>query len=223
MAADNFLWRIAGWIASQTFVKVTGDVRLELFRHLTGHAPGFFANRLPGMLTSRITATSNAAFQIESMLMWNVLPPCIATIAAIGFLAAVSIPMAAVLVVAAAVIVVVAMFHFAAAGRPLHHDFAKKAARRSTARWSMWSEICRSSGRSAGRLASIRASDATIAHEMTARQRSLRYLEILRLSHALVVVLMTLALVAWAIELWRQQRATAGDVVLVCTLGLSRC
>src|SRR6185437_15763425 len=91
------------------------------------HAPGFFANRLPGMLTSRVTATSNAVFQIENMLMWNVLPPCIATIGAVAFLAVVSIPMAAVVVVVAA-IVMAAMFHFAAAGRPLHHDFANKAA-----------------------------------------------------------------------------------------------
>jgi ATP-binding cassette subfamily B protein len=38
IAADNFLWRIACWIASYTFVAVTGDVRRDLFRHLTGHA-----------------------------------------------------------------------------------------------------------------------------------------------------------------------------------------
>ena len=39
IAADNFLWRIAGWIASFTFVGVTGDLRRDIFRHLTGHAP----------------------------------------------------------------------------------------------------------------------------------------------------------------------------------------
>jgi ATP-binding cassette subfamily B protein len=63
--------------------------------------------------------------------------------------------------------------------------------------------------------------DSTVAEEMTARRRSLLYLEKLRLSHALVVVFMTLALLAWAITLWQEKRATAGDVVLVCTLGLS--
>ena len=112
------------------------------------------------------------------------------------------------------------MFRFAAAGRPLHHDFAKKAARVDG---EMVDVI--------GNLSLVRAFggtareherfDATVEHEMTARQRSLRYLEILRLSHALVVVVMTLAMLAWAIELWRQGRATAGDVVLVCTLGIS--
>jgi len=219
VAADNFLWRVASWIASRTFVQVTGDVRSELFRHLTGHAPLFFANRLPGMLTGRITATSNAVFQIENMMMWNVLPPCAATIVAIGFLAMVSLPMAAVLVVASAV-VVIAMFHFAAAGRPLHHDFVKKAARVDGEMVDVVGNmsLVRAFGGTAREHARF---DATVAHEMSARQRSLRYLEILRLSHALIVVVMMLGLLAWAIELWRQERATPGDFILVCTLGLS--
>jgi ATP-binding cassette subfamily B protein len=127
VAADNLLWRVASWIASHAFVKVTGDLRSELFRHLIGHAPVYFAERLPGMLTSRVTATSNAVFQIENMFVWNVLPPCAATGGAIAFLTTVSVKMAAVLVVVAA-IVMMAMFRFAAAGRPLHHDFASKAA-----------------------------------------------------------------------------------------------
>ena len=53
-----------------------------MFRHLTGHAPSYFSDRLPGMLTSRITATSNAVFTVENMFVWNVLPPCIATVSA---------------------------------------------------------------------------------------------------------------------------------------------
>src|SRR4051812_2183843 len=58
LAADNLLWRVAGWIASYAVVGVTADLRAELFRHLTLHSPSYFADRLPGMLTSRITATS---------------------------------------------------------------------------------------------------------------------------------------------------------------------
>src|SRR5437762_1320078 len=56
---------------------------------------------------------------------------------------------------------------------------------------------------------------------MAARRRSLYYLEKLRLSHAAVTVLLTIALLAWAIALWENGLSTAGDVVLVCTLGLS--
>src|SRR5664279_405532 len=90
IAADNFLWRIASWTASFTFVGVTGDLRRDIFRHLTGHAPSYFSDRLPGMLTSRITATSNAVFTVENMFVWNVLPPCMATIAAIALISTVS-------------------------------------------------------------------------------------------------------------------------------------
>ena len=127
IAADNFLWRIASWIASFTFVGVTGDLRRDIFRHLTGHAPSYFSDRLPGMLTSRITATSNAVFTVENMFVWNVLPPCIATIAAITLIGTVSLPMAAGLIVIAGGMVI-AMFRLAAAGKPLHDDFADKAA-----------------------------------------------------------------------------------------------
>src|SRR5436309_5895618 len=127
IAADNFLWRIASWTASFTFVGVTGDLRRDIFRHLTGHAPSYFSDRLPGMLSSRITATSNAVFTVENMFVWNVLPPCIATLAAIAFVMTVSALMAAALTVAGG-FVVFGMFRLAAAGRPLHHEFADKTA-----------------------------------------------------------------------------------------------
>ena len=69
IAADNLLWRLAGWVSSHAFVSVTGDLRSELFRHLTGHSPGYFTHRLPGTLTGRVTATSNAAFAIENLFI----------------------------------------------------------------------------------------------------------------------------------------------------------
>ena len=219
IAADNFLWRVASWIASYTFVAVTGDLRRDLFRHLTGHAPSYFADRMPGTLTSRITATSNAVFTLQNMSVWNVMPPCMATLIAIGFVVTVSLPMAAVLM-ALAGILVVAMFRLAAAGRPLHHEFAHRAAAVDGEMIDVvgnlplvWS-FC-GLGREHSRL------DATIDREMTARRRSLLYLEKLRLFHAVVTVVLIIALLAWAIVLWQNGAATAGDVVLVCTLGLS--
>jgi ATP-binding cassette subfamily B protein len=219
IAADNFLWRIAGWIASFTFVGVTGDLRRDIFRHLTGHAPSYFSDRLPGMLTSRITATSNAIFSVENMFIWNVLPPCIATVAAIGLIGTVSLSMSAVLVLIAGGMVV-AMFRLAAAGRPLHDDFADKAA---AVDGEMVDVI--------NNMPLVRAFcglgfehdrfDATVKREVTARGRSLRYLEKLRMTHAAVTVALTIAILAWAITLWQSGSATTGDVVLVCTLGLS--
>jgi ATP-binding cassette subfamily B protein len=153
------------------------------------------------------------------MFVWNVLPPCIATVAAIALIGTVSLPMSAGLIVIAGGMVV-AMFHLAAAGKPLHDDFADKAA---AVDGEMVDVI--------NNMPLVRAFcglsfehdrfDATVNRELTARGRSLRYLEKLRLIHAAVTVALTIALLAWAIVLWQRGAATTGDVVLVCTLGLS--
>jgi ATP-binding cassette, subfamily B, bacterial len=219
IAADNFLWRIASWTASFTFVGVTGDLRRDIFRHLTGHATNYFSDRLPGMLTSRITATSNAIYTVENMFVWNVLPPCIATIVAIALIGTVSLAMAAGLIVVAGAMVI-AMFRLAAAGKPLHDEFADKAA---AVDGEMVDVI--------NNMPLVRAFcglsiehdrfDATVNRELTARGRSLRYLEKLRITHAAITVAMTIALLAWVVVLWQGGSATTGDVVLVCTLGLS--
>src|SRR5580704_4984174 len=195
IAADNLLWRVAAWIANYAFVGVTGDIRRDLFRHLTGHSPAYFADRLPGMLTSRVTATSNAIFTAENMFVWNVLPPCAATVAAIALVSTVSPPMAGALAVVAGIMVCI-MFRLAAAGRPLHHAFG-------------------------GFLREHRRFDATVDRELEARRRSLFYLEKLRIFHAVVTIALTLGLLAWAIMLWTEGEVTTGDVVLACTLSIS--
>jgi ATP-binding cassette subfamily B protein len=112
------------------------------------------------------------------------------------------------------------MFHRAAAGRPLHDEFADKAA---AVDGEMVDVI--------NNMPLVRAFcglsfehdrfDATVNRELTARGRSLRYLEKLRITHAAITVVLTIALLAWAIVLWQNGNATTGDVVLVCTLGLS--
>ena len=219
IAADNFLWRIASWTASFTFVGVTGDLRRDIFRHLTGHAPSYFSDRLPGMLTSRITATSNAVFTVENMFVWNVLPPCIATVAAIALIGTVSPMMAGGLIVVAGAMVI-AMFHLAAAGRPLHDEFADKAAAVDGEMVDVINNMPLVRAFCGLRLEHDRF-DKTVNRELTARGRSLRYLEKLRLTHATITVVLTIALLAWVIVLWQHGGASTGDVVLVCTLGLS--
>ena len=219
IATDNLLWRLAGWVASTTFVGVTGDLRRDLFRHLTGHSQSYFANRMPGTLTSRVTATSNAVYTVENMFVWNVLPPCVATVAAIALTTTISVAMAAGLSIVAG-IMVFAMFRMAVAGRPLHHDFADKAAAIDGEMMDVISNLPIVNAFSGvGR--EHRRFDAIVDREMTARRRSLLYLERLRILHALVTILLTIGLAAWAILLWQRGAATTGDVVLTCTLGLS--
>src|SRR6202046_863955 len=219
IAADNLLWRLAVWIANYAFVSVTGDLRRDLFRHLTGHSQGYFADRMPGTLTSRITSTSNAVFTSENMFFWNVMPPCAATVAAIALVFTVSVPMAVGLSLVSGALVVV-MFRMAAAGRPLHHDFASKAAAVDGEMTDIVGNmpLVRAFG---GFRREHRRFDTTVEREMDARRRSLFYLEKLRIFHALVTIVLVLGLLAWAIVLWQSGAATTGDVVLICTLGIA--
>jgi ATP-binding cassette subfamily B protein len=219
IAADNLLWRLAGWIASHAFVGVTGDLRSELFRYLTGHAPSYFTQRLSGTLTGRVTATSNAAFAVENLFIWNVLPPCAATVGAIAYLAVVSLPMATALL-AISTIIMLLLFRLAARGAPLHHGFADRAARVEGELADVIGNmpLVRTFG-AIGR--EHRRFDQTVGHEMSARRRSLQYLEGLRLLHAAITIVLTVAVFAWAIVLWQRGLVSAGDVVLVCTLGFT--
>ena len=151
------------------------------------------------------------------MLVWNVLPPAWRPLRhrAGG---TVSCGWRAPGVVAGFVIVF--MYRWAAAGGALHHEFANRAA-------AVDGEMTDVVGNMAivkafgGVPHEHRRFDVTVEREMSARRHSLRYLERLRIAHALVTVVLTIALLGWTILLWQRGAATTGDVILVCTLGLS--
>jgi len=141
-----------------------------------------------------------------------------ATVTAIVLIGTISPSMSVALSLIAGAMVI-GLFHLAAAGKPLHDDFADKAA---AVDGEMVDVI--------NNMPLVRAFcgfsfehdrfDATVNREVTARGRSLRYLEKLRLTHAAITVVLTIGLLAWAIVLWQRGSASTGDVVLVCTLGL---
>ena len=219
IAADNAFWRLAAWVGHSTFVNVSGSVRRKLFRHLTGHAPSFFSIQSPGALTSRITSTANAIYTTETMVTFNAMPPLIATLVSILYLATVSIPMALSLTAVAAFVVFV-MFRWAAGGTPLHYAYASNAAGVDGDMIDVVSNM--TVVKAFGRLRSEHLRLAGVINkEMRARKQSLYFLERLRIFHAATTAILTTAVIAWAISLWQAGYATAGDVVLVCTLGLS--
>jgi len=219
VTADNLSWRVGGWMATHGFVAVTGDMRRDLFQHLTGHAPSYFADRQPGTLASRITATANAIYQVENTGAWSVLPPLLAVTFSIAMLATISPAMSAALILAAVSLGAV-LARMAAAGRDLHRHYASTAA-------AVDGELVDV----INNMSLVRAFGATVRErerfadrvgiEMRARGESLRYLERLRLLHAATTAILTAGLLAWAICLWQHRMASTGDVVLVTTLGFT--
>jgi ATP-binding cassette subfamily B protein len=219
IAADNLLWRVGGWVASGSFVRVTGDVRSDLFSHLAGHSPSYFSERLPGTLASRVTATSNAIFQTENSMAWNVLPPCIAVCVAIVLLATVNPVMAAALLLVSLAMAAL-IYRLARRGTPIHRAFASRAAGVDGELVDIISNmpVVRAFGAT---VREHRRVNAAIGDEMTARRRSLIYLEKLRLIHAVITVFITAGLLGWGVVMWEQGLASAGDMVLICSLGFT--
>jgi ATP-binding cassette, subfamily B, bacterial len=219
VAGDNLLWRLAGWIAARAFVELGGDLRLDLFEHLSGHAPSYFSDRFPGALGGRISTAASAALTIENSLAWTTIPPAAAVIGSIAVLGLVNWQLMAMLAVVA-VVLGLAVRHFAARSRHLHDRYAERAAGVSGDLMDIIGNIglVRAFGaarRERQRLAAI------IGNEMSAQSASLRSLERLRLFHAVSVFMVTAGVLTWSVVLWRAQRITTGDVVLATTLGFT--
>ncbi len=219
IVADNFLWRIGGWMAAHVFVRVTGDLRSDLFVHLAGHSPSYFAERMPGTMASRITATSNAVFQTENTAAWTVLPPILAVMIAIVLIGSVN-PLMATVLAAVAFTMAGIIYRLAKAGTPIHRNYAEKAAGVDGELVDVISNM--SVVRVFGALMrEHRRIDEKIEVEMGARRASLLYLEKLRLLHAAQTALITAGLLYWAVVMWLNGQATPGDIVLIASLGFT--
>jgi ATP-binding cassette subfamily B protein len=219
IAADNLLWRLGGWIAASVFPAVSAGIREDLFRHLSGHAPSYFAARSAGALASKVTAAANAAYTLLHNFTWHTMPPAVAVCLAIVLLAGVGPAMAAILVLAAAALGL-AIARLAARGQPLHVAYAETAARVDGELVDVVQNI--SLVRAFAALGRERARfSGVVSAEAASRRHSLRYLEKLRLLHAAATAVLTAGLLAWALWLWEQGQATTGDVVLVCSLGFT--
>ena len=219
VAGDNLLWRLAGWIAACAFVELSGDLRLDLFEHLSGHAPSYFTDRFPGALAGRVSTAANAALTIENSLAWTTIPPAAAVVSSIAVLGLVNWRLMATLAVVS-VVLGLAVRHLAARGRHLHDRYATRAAGVSGDLMDIIGNIglVRAFGaaqRERERLAGI------IGNEMSAQSASFRSLERLRLFHAVSVFVVTAGVLTWSVVLWRSHRITTGDVVLATTLGFT--
>jgi ATP-binding cassette, subfamily B, bacterial len=219
VAADNLLWRLAGWVSTYAFVAVGGDIRLDLFNHLSGQGTRYFIERFPGALAGRITAAANAAWTIENSLTWTTIPPGAAVLGSIFVLGTINWHLTAVLLVIVGVLGSTIGW-MAAHGSHLHQSFAGHAAHVSGDLTDVVSNIGLVRAFGAARREHERLS-SKIQDEMQAQRASLRSLERLRLFHAVSVFVVTAGVMVWSVELWRRGKISTGDVVLTTTLGFT--
>lgn len=219
VAGDNLFWRLAGWVAAYAFVAVGGDLRLDLFNHMSGQGTRYFADQFPGALAARITIAANTARVIENSLTWTTIPPGAAVLGSIALLGTINWKITVVLFAVVAILGVI-IARLAASGHGRHALFAGRAAAVSGDITDVVSNMNLVRAFGAAKREQDRLSH-TIEQEMSAQRDSLRSLERLRLIHAVSVFIVTAGVLVWAVELWRQRQITTGDVVLTTTLGFT--
>jgi ATP-binding cassette subfamily B protein len=213
---ENAFWRAGGWLGCRTVVSSCVDLRVDLFRYLTGHPMRYFSEHFAGALGNRITATGNAAGSIFGGLAWRIMPPCVDFAGAVLVLLTVDVRMALTLI--GFVLLVAALITgFGILGRSKHQRYAAQAARVGGELVDVVSNVWTIKAFSAREREARRLAEE-IGVEALAHRRSWMYLEKARVIHDICLSLMAGGMLIWAINLWRGGGITAGDVVMVSTL-----
>lgn len=213
---ENLFWRCGGWLGCRTVVASCADLRVDLFRYLTGHPMHYFAQHFAGALGNRVSATGTAAGAIYGGLAWKIMPPCVDFIGAVVVLCTVDLRMAAALV-AFVVIVALVITTFGIRGRARHQRFAAQSARVSGELVDLVQNVWTIKAFSA-REREVQRFAQAVGVEARAQRRSWMHLEKARVLHDTCLSLMAGGMLAWAIALWTRGGITAGDVVMVSAL-----
>lgn len=213
---ENVFWRLGGWLGCRTVVASCVDVRVDLFRYLTGHPMRYFAEHFAGALGNRISATGQAAGALYGGLAWKIMPPCVDFVGAVIVLYLVHWQMSWALVGFVAVVAAL-IISFGIRGRTKHQRFAAQAARVGGELVDVVSNVWTIKAFSARDRESQRLAEE-IGVEARAQRRSWMYLEKARVIHDICLSLMAGGMLIWAIQLWIAGTVTAGDVVMVSAL-----
>lgn len=216
IVTENVFWRLGGWLGCRTVVASVVDIRVDLFKHLTGHPMRYFTEHFAGSLGNRISALGQAAGAIYGGLAWKIVPPIVDFIGAVVVLLTVDVRMAVALILFVAIVAAL-ITGFGIRGRAKHQRFAAQSARVGgelvDAVSNVWTiKAFSARDREAERLAQ------EIGYEARAQRRSWMYLEKARVMHDICLSVMAGGMLIWAINLWVAGSVTAGDVVLVSAL-----
>jgi len=213
---ENVLWRLGGWLGCRTVLASCVDIRIDLFKYLTGHSMRYFNEHPSGSLGNRISAVASAAGFVYGGLIWKIMPPIVDFLGAIVVLFSVDRYMALTLV-GFAVVVVVLITSFGIHGRAKHQRYAAQAAQVGGELVDAVSNVWTIKAFSARERESQRLTRA-FSREARAQRHSWMHLELTRVIHDICLSLMAGSMLVWAITLWLDGAVTTGDVVMVSAL-----
>jgi ATP-binding cassette subfamily B protein len=216
LASESALWRIGGGLAYRAILADKAEVKLALFGHLIGHSGEYFSGRLGGALANRVSATGEALQQVLHSALFNIVPVCADFCAALALLATVDWHLVAALsgfvVLSSAVLGLLSR-----RGSPHHNFYADRAAVVAGELVDVLSNIWLVKAFSA-HAGEHRRFAAALATEESAHRGSLFYIERLRALHDLALWVVSFGMLLWALHLWADGRATAGDVILTLAM-----
>ena len=216
IAAESICWRLSGWLGCRAVVATGVDVRLDMFRYLSGHSLDYFADHLAGSLGNRVTATAGATGSIYGTMIWKILPPCVDFVGAVVALCTIDWRMAVTLTAFVAVVALI-LAAFGRRARPLQQRFAREAAQVGGELVDVVANIATVHAFSARQREHARLQLA-FEREADAQRHSWLYLEKARALHDLCLWLMAGSMLIWAVEGWRAGVRMPGDVVVISAL-----
>jgi ATP-binding cassette subfamily B protein len=216
IATESLCWRLSGWLGCRAVVATGVDVRLDMFRYLSGHSLDYFADHMAGSLGNRVTATAGATGSIYGTMIWKVLPPCVDFVGAVIVLCTIDWRMACALIGFVAVVAAI-LYAFGQRAQPLQQRFAHQAAQVGGELVDVVANIWTVQAFSARQREYDRLR-AAFGLEAAAHQRSWLYLEKARALHDLCLWLMAGSMLIWAVEGWRAGVRMPGDVVVISAL-----
>ena len=216
IAAESVCWRLSGWLGCRAVVATGVDVRLDMFRYLSGHSLDYFAEHMAGSLGNRVTATAGATGSIYGTMIWKILPPCVDFIGAVVVLCTIDWRMAIALIGFVCVVSTM-LAAFGRRARPMQQRFAQQAAGVAGELIDVVANIWTVQSFAARQREYDRLRDA-FGLEAAAQKRSWLYLEKARALHDLCLWLMAGGMLIWAVEGWRAGVRMPGDVVVISAL-----
>ncbi len=216
VAVEAVMWRLSGWLGARTTIRAGVDIRLDLFRHLSGHSMRYFQDQMGGALGHRVTATAGAFGAIVNRMVWDIAPPCVSFIGALLLFSTLDGAMTAALAGFVGV-TTLSLVAFGLRGRRHHRAYARRSSETGGELMDVISNMLAvktfsARDRERGRLAEA------FGEEAHAHTRSWMYNEKIRAANDVALVVMAAATLVWAAHLWRIGKITPGDVVLVSAL-----
>ena len=216
VAVEGVLWRLSGWLGSRVTIAAGVDIKLDLFRHLTGHSMRYFQDQLAGALGHRLTSTAGAFGQIVTRLVWDIAPPVVSFLGALLLFAGLDGVMTAALAGFVALTTAFLVL-YGLQGRRHHRVFARRSSEAGGELMDVLNNMLAVKTFSARDRERSRLGDA-FGDEAQAHTKSWLHNEKIRVVNDIAMVLMAGATLVWAAHLWQVGRITPGDVVLVSTL-----